>query len=55
MERLELKVQLLAEDAGKIGDLKKQLSVRVAELASTICALEAREGALKRKHRSMTS
>lgn len=34
VQNLEHKMQLLADDAGKVGNLQKQLSVKEAELAS---------------------
>lgn len=48
---LELKVKLLVDDAGKLGDLEKALSAKKAELASAKSALEASEAFLNAKDR----
>lgn len=46
---LKLKVQFLADDVGKVGDLRKQLPAKVAELTSANEALRASKAALKAK------
>lgn len=45
----ERKVQVLPENAGKVGDLRKQLSAKEARLLSSMSELAVKEASLKAK------
>lgn len=49
MEELDLKTRLLANDAGRVGEMQRRLKSKVGELVSTKQALEAKKPALKEK------
>lgn len=51
MEKLELKVQLLVDDTGEAGDIRRELSAKEVELASKKSALETNEATPKAKDR----
>lgn len=49
VKQLELKVQLLTDEAGKVADMQMQLTAKVAEIASEKEALVEKDTALKAK------
>lgn len=53
MVELERKGPLLADDAGKFADQRKQRSANVAELAFAKSVLKAREATMKAKNREL--